>query len=77
MREDPRLMRAAIAPKVSNARHDTSVGRVAHLAEGRSAPAQTAYPRVGERPSRWSYSFLCFRRAATPLCSVHKKGTFE
>ena len=46
MREAPRPMRAAIAPQVSNPRHDTSVGRVAHL-------RKVAQPRpVGPTPGR-------------------------
>ena len=47
MREDPRPMRAAIAPPVSNPRHDTYVGRVAHLSEGCTAPVRWGQDRPG------------------------------
>ena len=72
MREDPRPMRAAIAPKVSNARHDTSVGRVAHLRKVAQHRSDGAYSRTGERPSRGIIDFLCTNREVSWF--AHKKN---
>ena len=57
MSEDPRPMRAAIAPLVSNPRQDTSVGQVAYLRKVAWPRPVGPTPRTGEKTIAGYYQF--------------------